>query len=483
MLLYAALVLALAAPERCVDLLSLADVHGQVARLPRLSAQLQGVRASGRALLLDSGDSLQGTLPAALSRGEAVVVALGAMGVAAAAVGNHDFDYGAAALRQRVESAPFPFLSANLRERATGRPPPWKNLFPSRIFRVPGGPVVGVFGVSAEDTPSLTMPGNVQGLLFTPEAEAAVVEARALRAQGAELVVGLVHGGGRCTDLRDPEDLSSCDRESDLFRLARALPPGLVDALLGGHTHAFVNHRVNGVALVQAGARAEAVGWLTLCAGAPPQFHPPLRAELGAKGTEGDPKVASAIAPFLRAYDASLKQPLGVTLSVPLSRDPARESPLGAATAQAVRAALHTDFGLVNSGGLRADLTPGDLTVGQVFEALPFEDDLAVITLPGSTLLDLVRALASGGKGFPQLAGLVFDGQSARSCAGTPLDPSRTYTLGTNQFLALGGDGTGKVISRLPAGAVKMREGLRMRDALVDWLRRAAPARPPDACP
>jgi len=485
MLPHAALLLALVAAERCVEVLSVADVHGQISHLPRLAARIAEVRARGPSLLLDAGDSLQGTLAARLSEGEAVVAALGAMGVDAAAVGNHDFDYGAAALRHRMAEAPYPFLAANLRDRGTGRLPTWRNLASSRVFRLAGGPVVGVFGISSSETPSLTMPRNVEGLSFAPEAAEAVRQARALRRQGAEIVVGIVHEGGWCADLGDPDDLSSCEGGRSLFRLARALPQGLVDALAGGHTHGFVNHRVNGVALVQAGSGAEAAGWVTLCAGGPVRFHPPLWGREAGKGGEApeDARVASAVAPYLAAARSSLEAPLGARLPWPLTRDPRRPSSLGAAVAQAVREALRTDFALVNGGCLRTDLAPGALTLGQVYEALPFDDGLAVVRLPGSALVEMLRALQGSEKGFPQLAGLRFDGREARTCDGAPLDPSRTYVLGTNEFVALGGDGTRAVLSRLPAGSVDMREDVRQRDAFAAWLQREHADRPPGPCP
>ncbi|HVP66363.1 MAG TPA: 5'-nucleotidase C-terminal domain-containing protein [Anaeromyxobacteraceae bacterium] len=485
MLPHATLLLALVAAERCVEVLSLADVHGHAAELPRLAARMSPIRAGGPSLLFDAGDSLQGTLAARLSEGEAVVAALGAMGVDAAAIGNHDFDYGAAALRRRMATASYPFLAANLRDASTGELPAWKNLYPSRLLRPPGGPVVGVFGLSARDTPSLTMPRNVEGLAFLPEAEAAARQAAALRREGAEVVVGVVHLGGYCTDLGDPDDLSSCEAGRDLFRLARSLPPGLVDALLGGHTHGFVNHRVNGVALVQAGSRAEAAGWVTLCTGRPARFHPPIRAAGDGKGggAPEDARVASAVEPFLAAARSSLREPLGVSLPWPLARDSRGPSPFGVAVAQAVREALRTDFALINGGSLRTDLAPGALTLGQVYEALPFEDSLAVVRVRGAALVELLRALEGAEKGFPQLAGLRFDGGEARTCDGAPLDLNRTYAVGTNEFIASGGDGTQSVLARLPPGSLTMRKDLHQRDAFVAWLRRVHGSEPPAACP
>ncbi len=146
MLVHALLALALVDPGRCVEVVAIADVHGHVRDLAPLAAEVRAVRARGPSLLLDAGDGLQGTVEASLSRGRAVVAALGAMGVDAGAIGNHDFDYGQAALRERLSEAPYPFLAANLRDRSTGRRPEWANLHESRISASPGDPWSGSSG-------------------------------------------------------------------------------------------------------------------------------------------------------------------------------------------------------------------------------------------------------------------------------------------------------------------------------------------------
>jgi 5'-nucleotidase len=446
--------------------------------LPRLAAGIAPVRARGPSLLLDAGDSAQGTIEASLSEGDAVTAGLSALGVDAAALGNHDLDFGQEAARRRIAAAPYPTLAANLRDARTGRMPDWKNLEPDRLFRFPGGAVVGVFGLSTPSTPRQTMPANAAGLRFGKLAREAERQARDLRARGADLVVGVVHAGGSCREFASPDDLSSCDPRGELLSLARALPAGLVDALVGGHTHGYVSHRVNGVALLQAGSRGEAVGWLTLCTGQPARFHLPIRPG-GGKGGGGavaeDAKVHAAVAPALAAADAERMRQVGVRLDRPLGRGRDRVSPLGATAAQAARSAMGAEIGLVNAGALRGTLPAGELRYGQVYEAMPFDDGLAVVRMGGADLLAALSALSSFRDEAPQVAGVVFDGAASRTCAGVPIDPSRTYTVAMNEFLAEGGDGLRGVLTRLPPGAKTIRGDLRLRDAAVAWLRTAPP--------
>jgi 5'-nucleotidase len=463
------------APSSCVEILSLSDLHGRISELPRIAAQIASVRARGPSLLLDAGDSAQGTVEATLSRGDASSAGLTALGVDAAALGNHDLDFGQEALRRRIASAPYPTLAANLRDARTGLMPAWANLEASRLFPFPGGPVVGVFGLSTPSTPTQTMPTNVEGLRFAKLAKEAEGQARDLRARGAVLVIGVVHAGGNCRDSGTPDDLSSCDPRSELFRLARDLPPGLVDALVGGHTHGYLGHRVNGVALLQAGAKGEAVGWLTLCAGELARFHLPVRVgdDKGGGAATSDPKVGAAVAPYLASAAAERQRLVGVRLERPLGRGRERVSPLGATAAQAARSAMGAEIGVVNAGALRATLPAGDLRYGQLYESMPFDDGLAAVRMKGADLLAVLRTLSSSRREVPQVAGLVFDGSAANTCAGVPIDPAATYSVAMNEFLAAGGDGVKLIVSRLPAGSVTVRPDLRLRDAALAWLKTA----------
>src|SRR5205823_11669871 len=145
----------------------------------------------------------------------------------------------------------------------------------------------------------------------------------------------VAHIGGRCKDWSNPDDVSSCEPDSGLFKLARALPKGTVDAIVGGHTHQVVAHRVNGVPLVQAGANGEALAWITLCEGGRVEIHPPTRIQPGAtflgEKVEDSPAVAAAVKPFQTAAQAERDRPLGVSLPAPLPRSRDAQSPLGSA--------------------------------------------------------------------------------------------------------------------------------------------------------
>jgi 5'-nucleotidase len=488
MLASLALSLAFLAPPapRCVEVVGISDVHGRVAKLPLFGGYLAEMRKKGPTILVDAGDAMMGTLESNASKGEAVIAAYAALGVQAMAVGNHEFDFGQQTLEARIAGAPFPFLSANIREKRTGQPVEWKNLAPRRMVRT-GGIAVGFFGVSTEDTPNVTRAENVALLDFGDAVAAAMVQAAALRKEGADIVIGLGHLGGRCNDTTNPDDLSSCEMESPLFRLLQKLPRGTVDGFLAGHTHHFVAHKVNGIPTGQAGSNAEAFSWLTACVGGPVTIHPPVKIDEKAgflgKPVVPDARVAETMAPFLEAVKAEKAKKVGVKLAQTFTRSREGQSSFGSAAAQSLRAAGKTDFALMNSGGLRIDLPAGELLYGQLYEALPFENHLAVITLPGSLVEDFVTAIVNTGHGFPQVAGLTISRDGVRTCTGGRLDPGRHYTVATNDFIAGGGDGLRPILARLPPGAIRDNEGVDLRTAFVEWVKTAPPSLVSAQCP
>ena len=169
------------------------DLHGGILQredrggLALLGGYVTNLRAArardgGAVLLIDGGDMFQGTLESNLTEGSAVVAAYNALGYAAAAIGNHEFDFGPAgppstpqrpaddprgALKARAAQAAFPFLAANLIDDATGRPVAFPNVKPSTVVTA-AGVKVGIIGVMTSRALSLTIAANVRGLRVAP---------------------------------------------------------------------------------------------------------------------------------------------------------------------------------------------------------------------------------------------------------------------------------------------------------------------------
>jgi 5'-nucleotidase len=491
-----------AEPPRCVTIVGTNDLHGHIAEVPGgqpglawLAGYLRLVRkAEGPVLLLDGGDLFQGTLESNLNHGKSVIAAYNAMGYDAAVLGNHEFDYGPeqpgedvlSAIRDRVAEAHFPFVAVNVRNHKSGTAPGWMNLFPSKLFDL-DGLKVGVIGVANPDTPNLTQRHYVEGLDFLAAAGPVTEEATALRRAGAKLVVILAHEGSVC-DLAVEDEAAACPPWGQLLELLHALPPGTVDAAVGGHTHQFIAHWIAGVATIESGAEGRFFGHMRVCARpqggidrAATHILPPVRftahGEYRGEAVTKDAAVAAVVQPYVDQVRELNERPLGPVLKAPLTRDNRKRSPLGSLVADALRAGAGTRVALMNAGGLRSDLPAGALTYGALYQTLPFENYAVVVTLSGAQLLRLLSAIGQVGHGYPQTSGLKLVGttgdfRSATLDDGTPLAPDAIYELATVDFIANGGDGTGGVMREVGPEHVRQVEGKPLlRDVVLQYLK------------
>jgi 2',3'-cyclic-nucleotide 2'-phosphodiesterase (5'-nucleotidase family) len=507
--------------QMTISLVGTNALHGRFEALPSFGGYLANLRRArardgGAVVLVDAGDMFQGTLPSNLGEGAAVVRAYGALGYAAAALGNHEFDFGPVgpavtarapgddprgALRARAAEAPFPFLDANLVDVATGGPPAWKNVLPDVLLDV-GGTRVGIIGVATTSTPRTTLAANFVGLAMGPLAPAIERAASELHARGATVVIVAAHAGGSCRRFEVPDHLDSCEMDSEIFQVARALPvggPGGVDAIVAGHTHQGIANRVAGIPIVEAFANGRDFGRVDLtverASGRASSAHifPPQRIcvddRCGGESYEGAPvvpdaAVAAAIAPALAAAATLREQRLGPYLSAPLRRALKAESPLGNLVADLMRAARpNADVALTNGGGVRADLPAGPLTYGALFEALPFDNRFATLTVTGADLSDMIARNLGRENGILSVSGAraaarCVDGRLTVALAGRdgrPIAPATRLTLVTSDFLATGGDGL------LPPELLRraiLDDGPPIRDAIAELLRARGAALP-----
>ena len=489
-----------------VTLVALSDFHGALeghrlttasgetttlggAALIATYVEILRATAQGPVLLFDGGDLFQGTLVSNSRQGLPVVTFYNHLGMHAAALGNHEFDFGPespertiallpeddphGALRVLLREATFPLLAANVFLTGTEERPDWVQ--PSVLLDIDGF-LVGVVGAATPSTAETTIPANVRMLDFPDPAPWVAREAAALRAAGAELVVLVAHMGAGCRDFSDPDDLSSC-RDHELFALLNALPPGTLDAAIGGHTHQGVAHRVNGVPTLQpfSNGRFLGVAHLDLASGTsqllPPQrlcahVLPPDAPGAGdcdprqVEAHEGpltpatflgrpvrpDPATEALLAPDLQRVAALRDQALGVHVAEEFPRQYREESAMGNWVADMMHTLLpEVDVALTNAGGVRQNLMPGPLTYGALFEVLPFDNRLVTAEVSGAELRRIVTHGISG-----QRSALLFSNLSLRAegcdvvellVGGQPVRDDQTYRILLNDYLGTGGSG------------------------------------------
>jgi 5'-nucleotidase len=198
-------------------------------------------------------------------------------------------------------------------------------------------------------------------------------------------------------------------------------------------------------------------------------------------------EVQALIAPALARVEEVQRRGLGIQVPSRLGRSYEAESPLGNLLADSLRQAAQADVALLNSGGLRADLPAGELTYGHVYEVLPFDNTIAVITLSGEQLRRLLQVAYGAHKGVFQLSGLTVKLRpcpgpdrllDVRMADGRPLPAGRPFRVAVPDFLARGGDGLDTVLRTLPEGSVDLgeRREHNFRDALIaHWQEQGRP--------
>jgi 5'-nucleotidase len=491
-----------------LTLLGTTDRHGHLEeKNGRGGAALLGgylaiARKRGPVLLVDSGDLFQGTMVSNLGEGHAVVRAMNALGYQASALGNHEFDFGPVgphavpkgnedprgALAARIAEAKFPVLSANI----VGDKVPWKKWTLVTV----GGVKVGIVGGTSEDLFRTTIKPNLTGLRVEPLGAAVSQAAAEARKAGAQIVVAIVHAGGGCAEHapeltpEHPGSLRGCENESELFKLARELQArvqsggGKVDAIFGGHTHKSLTAVVDGLPVAQAlasGLELAEIDLEVVNGKATGRFrvepNTPIRegARYHDQPVVADAQVEAAFADDVARAKEKRAAPVGVSLQGGILRAFTRESPLGYLVAYLMRLAAVADLGVTTVGGLRADLPAGPLTYGALFEALPFDNRLAVVEVPGAAFRRMLVANLESSRGILSISGAHVKAHCTEKGLivdvilddGKPLEDAHRYRVATSDFLALGGDDFGMLHEKLQP---RIDEELVLRDLVAGAL-------------
>jgi 5'-nucleotidase len=512
-------------------IISTSDFHSSLDRAEGLAHVVRELRRKfgEHVLHLDGGDLFQGSLEGNLTKGRSIVDFYNALGVDAAAFGNHDFDFGPKALgrvslrgredgmgniKERERQARFKWLSANL-VRTSGKCTPGskehhcnalgqRTVFePHAIFERAGRRVC-VIGATTPTTTHIQRPAFLRGTSFEELAPVIEAEARFLRGTLAcQTVILTAHAGLLC------EAEGKCQAEGDraeMLRLLRALPPRTLDAVVAGHTHLLAQEVINGTPVLEAGQLAKAVGILRLAkAGA--RFEPfvtvPEKAD--------EPDVTRTLEPYRKSAQKIRARVVGKA-TAPFTRIYHQENPTANLVADAVYAAAKrykADFALINGGGLRNGLPAGTLTFGDLFATVPFANSLAIAELTGAELRRMLEIAFSGGHAMPGISGLRVkrldlkpgergpwdrdlngDGKKEdweRAALleitdeqGNPLKDDKRYRLATDDYLVIGGDHQKFVFDQVPKNRIRIFEDTGFTDLLARYIERRGTVSPTD---
>jgi len=484
------------------------DQSATVGGAAALEATVKRLREGRANTITVSAGDLIGAAPlvSAYFLDEPTIAAMNAIGLNLNAVGNHEFDKGSAELLRmqkggcekhttrvpcRLEpfgGASFDFLAANV-QQANG-----STIFPGSSVRQFGPVRIGFIGMTLKETQTLVTPAGVAGLSFADEAATANALVPALKAQGADAIVLLIHQGGK-PDVNYRQ--SGCDGlTGPILDIMDKLDPA-VSVVVSGHTHyAYACEMERGGAsrlLTSAGRYGYLVTDIRLIFDTATRslirktaINVPVLAPQHA-ATGG---VASLVARYAAAAAPAAARVVGKMRGAAPYSDTYEESPASNLIADAQLAATRAkdhgdaDLAFINASGVRTSITPtadGSVTYGQVFSAQPFGNNLVVRTLTGAQLKALLEQQFVVEKGEARVNSLLApsanfhfsydlshrDGQRIQSMTlnGKPVHADGRYRVTVNNFMASGGDG----FSVLTEGTDTFDAGLDL-DALEAWL-------------
>ncbi|MDQ3673343.1 MAG: 5'-nucleotidase C-terminal domain-containing protein, partial [Gemmatimonadota bacterium] len=353
-------------------------------------------------LLLDGGDMWQGTAPSGLLYGSPVVEYYNRIGYAAAALGNHEFDWGVDSLRARMRQARFGILGANVRY-TDGRDVEW--IRNDTIVRR-GAVRIGIIGLSTVGTANLTLAAHVAGLRFDDPAPIVDSIGTALRRRGADFVVVIAHAGATCGRGATP----SCTGE--IVDLAQRVTTK-VDAIVSGHTHSLVNTVVKGIPIVQARSSGRAIDVVDIPIGRARSLGSRQEVrELSADTLPALP-IIDSIVRRAAARVAPLMSRRVATIPVTLPRN-GNQYPLGNLIADSQRWAGKSDVAIMNNGGIRTELRAGEATYGTLFEIQPFGNTLHSVRMSGTALRGLLEEMLGEGQPDDHISGMMVKYDSTK---------------------------------------------------------------------
>ena len=468
------------------------DVHGAVegyAYIAQLKADYEAKGAE--VILVDAGDFSQGTTYVSSTKGADAVTMMNAAGYDVVTLGNHEFDYGYAQLKENMSKAKFKVVCADVFNE-DGTP-----IFDaSYTYTTKSGVKVGFFGMETPETQTKANPALIKGLTFaTGDAftKAAADQVAALK--DADVVICLAHLGV------DAE--SAPYRSTDLYAAVKG-----IDFIVDGHSHTVMTKGEKGEPIQSTGTAFANIGVIVID-DASKKIESNSLYEIK-EDTAKDATVAAAAKVIVDRVDKEY----GVVFAKSEVTLNGAKAPNGNRDSETNNGDLITDamlwkvmqnkdgltvdadhvVAITNGGGIRAAIKPGDVTKKDINTVLPFGNTVAVIYVTGAELLEALEAstysLPVGG--FPQVAGINFTLSTAvaydanaetypastyygpksinrvviNSINGKEFKANEVYAVVTNNFCAAGGD----TYYAFKAASAQLDTGIPLDEAVMEYV-------------
>jgi len=507
------------AEDLLLDIMFTNDIHGGIDRYPATfmnpdfppvlggggsaATYIKGVRklssASSRDnLLIDAGDFFQGHPIGTMSEGRSVITYMNMIGYDFMAIGNHEFDMGEEILINTLKFAEFPILSCNIVKKGTNELVDYAQ--PYEIIEKMGLRI-GVIGLTTTDTEQMSFPDNIKNVDFLPAKEQLEKYVKIVKEKNVDLVIvighmGLPYNPQPAYDRRyaDPDK----DREErrwgyDAQEIAHEVEG--IDILFGGHMHKGFKKPWEDpethTLVLQGYAYGSNVGHVTIKVDKEtktisgyetPAINEGVLVTLFEDEFFADEEIGDTILVMQQIAEVGMDEVIGEASMNITKLGTGTQNLIGNLVCEAMKEYTEADFAFMNLGGIRDEILSGPITYREVFNVMPFDNQIALIEVDGIFLKEIIETRVSGSRHGLRTAGIKvvinrkrenFNKISELYIGGEPWQPDKMYKVTTSDFLLQGNAGLA-LLTKVPESQITRYEN-GLRDVIVEYIRTNSP--------
>ncbi|MDO9578933.1 MAG: bifunctional UDP-sugar hydrolase/5'-nucleotidase [Candidatus Cloacimonadales bacterium] len=449
-------------------------------------------------LLIDAGDFFQGHPVGTMTKGKAIIAYFNMIGYDLSVIGNHEYDIGEDDLKETLKDAEFPVLSCNIVKKGTNQLVDYVTPY---VIVEKLGIRIGIIGVTTTDTEQMSFPANIANVDFLPAKSAVEKYVKILREdEKVDLLIVVGHMGLPY----EPEPAYEYRYESgkaqeerrwgyDAQEIAHEVEG--IDVFFGGHMHkGFAEpwedpdtHTL----VFQGYAYGSNIGHVilkidketkTLSGYEEPAIREGVLVTLFEDEFLPEPGIADSILAMQQRAEVGMDEVIGEA-AIYLSRSGSgTQNLIGNLVCEAMLDYAEADFAFLNLGGIRADINAGPVTYRDVFDVMPFDNQVVMMEVDGKFLKDIIEMRVSGSRHGLRVAGVEvvinrnrenYDRVTSLLIGGKPWQADKIYKVVTTDFLLQGNAGLA-MLTKIPEDKITRYEQ-DLREAIVEYIRKQSP--------